>query len=202
MSQLERLHQRSGQDPREFHAYLATLEQHFERKSEKERALTFFAKLDYKLQNYMREHELNLPEDRDSMVSLAQHYYDLRNPPYRKRKATDSTTAAIHPQSSKYSRDNKPPRNKGYEPSHNKDNKPSRGRPCPNWRNPDQLRTFLNGTDSEGNRLQCFKCQSEYHFAGQCDKPEASIQRSTRRRSNPKRDRDDRETTGKVEELE
>jgi hypothetical protein len=91
MTKLERAHQRHGQDSREFHAYLDTLEQHFPRAAEKERALFFFAKLLPELGQYIHEYTLNLPETRDEMVTLATHYWGLmkRN---QKQKDQDNLT--------------------------------------------------------------------------------------------------------------
>ncbi|RJE17540.1 to reverse transcriptase, partial [Aspergillus sclerotialis] len=86
MKQMERAHQRFGQDPREFHAYLDTLEQHFPRGTEEERVLRYFAKLQSELQKYIQEHRIALPATREEMVTIATHYWNLAS--YgRKRKS-------------------------------------------------------------------------------------------------------------------
>jgi hypothetical protein len=185
MRQLVNSRQRPGQDPREFHAYLGTLEGYFPRKAEDERALSFFAKLDSGLQRYMQEHVIDLPKDRDSMVSYAKHYFDLMHPYARKRKAAESASASSQP-SSKRPKDNRPHwKNSPRSDGNNQSNAP---RP--------------NAIGKDGNRMRCHKCQSEYHFSGNCDKKDATIQSSTRRgpAKDSRRDRNNGDS-GKVEEL-
>jgi hypothetical protein len=74
MGQLERARQLRDEDPREFHARLDTLERHFPRVAEKERALSFFAKLLYDLQNDIRRYVIKLPETRKEMIDIAYHF--------------------------------------------------------------------------------------------------------------------------------
>jgi hypothetical protein len=146
MGQIERASQLPDQDPREFHAYLDTLEQHFPRKMEKERALFFFAKLQGSLKKYIQEHKLHLPEIRDEMVSLATHYWHLLKP-NRKRTWTDST-----PNSGRDSNDFKRYRyNRSYQYSTAKEE----------WRQP---------TGSDGKPYRCYICDATDHLAPRCPK--------------------------------
>jgi hypothetical protein len=105
MAQLERARQRPGQDPREFHAYLDTLERHFARKSEDDRALAFFAKLLPELRRYIQEHILILPTTRDEMVTTASHYWNLLGRK-RKRRTEDTTPEPEDRQRSRPNKDN------------------------------------------------------------------------------------------------
>jgi hypothetical protein len=86
MTQLEKAHQRPSEDPREFHAYLDTLEQDFPQQAEKEWALVFFSKLDMELRLYIKWHLLKLPDNWDRMVTVATHYHSLLSTQQPKRK--------------------------------------------------------------------------------------------------------------------
>lgn len=77
MGRLNRACQRKDEDPREFHARLDTLEQHFQRRAEKERALSYSAKLRYDLQVTICRHIIKLPEIREEMIDVAYHFWDL-----------------------------------------------------------------------------------------------------------------------------
>jgi hypothetical protein len=76
-SEREKAHQGKDEDPREFHARLDTLEQYFERPCEAERARVYFAKLQYDLQYEVREHVRELPKNREDMIDVAHHYWEL-----------------------------------------------------------------------------------------------------------------------------
>ena len=65
MVALNTARQHPGQDPRDFHAYLDSLEQNFERAPEEERVYHFHAKLRFKLRTKIEEHLINLPKTRD-----------------------------------------------------------------------------------------------------------------------------------------
>ena len=92
-SQLERIFQRKDESPKEFHPRLDALEEHFARQPEKERALAFFAKLQYDLQELMNLHLIKLPEDRDEMISMAQHFWEIQvAASNRKRKTADDSS--------------------------------------------------------------------------------------------------------------
>ncbi|KAL4813899.1 hypothetical protein BDW67DRAFT_187321 [Aspergillus spinulosporus] len=85
MAQLTQAHQRPHQDPREFDVYLDALEQHFPRTTEENRALTFFVKLLPELRHYIHEHIIQIPKNRDEIVTIATHYWNLLGQT-RKRK--------------------------------------------------------------------------------------------------------------------
>jgi hypothetical protein len=90
MTRLEKARQRPNEDPREFHACLDALDQHFPRQAEKERALVFFSKLDLELRLYIQRHLLELPDNRDRMVTVATHYHSLLSMQQPKRKREES----------------------------------------------------------------------------------------------------------------
>lgn len=149
MSQLQRARQRKDQDPREFHAYLDSLEQHFPRQSERERALTFFAKLLPELSKYIQEHHIKLPDQRDEMVTLATHHWNLL---YRGQKRKRDA-------SSKESKNKDDKSNKDKEPQNTKENSKE------NSKKPNK-----NPTDDKGNPLRCYTCNSDSHLANHCPK--------------------------------
>lgn len=144
MDQIERTCQLPNQDPREFHAYLDTLEQHFPRQAEKERALSFFAKLQGNLKKYIREHHIKLPEGREEMVSLATHYWNLLKPS-RKRNWTESTTTSGQEQ------DDPKRRRYKYSAPYLKTK----------WKQP---------TGPDGKPYHCYICDATDHLASRCPK--------------------------------
>jgi hypothetical protein len=159
---MERAHQLNGQDPREFHAFLDALEEHFPREAESGRALTFFTKLSYDLQGYIKEHIIVLPETRDGMVSLATHYWELlKQQSNRKRKADETTPNR--------------PRHKynfrAQEPFRSSRDAQKNDKKVENPAKRDR-----NPIRNNGNRLRCFNCQSEEHFIYDCPKPRARVQ--------------------------
>lgn len=175
MGQLERIHQLKDEDPREFHARLDTLEQHFPRAAEKERALTYFAKLQYDLQNIIRHHIIRLPETREEMIDITYHFWDLeRTEASRKRKRTerspDPQRKKTNTQDSKKTGNQEPsqkppgasrknykhPRG-GYRKGRNhKDSPPKDG---------------LNPIGEDGKRNRCYICGSEEHYSNKCLNP-------------------------------
>ena len=175
MGQLEKIHQLKDEDPREFHARLDALEQHFPRVAEKERALTFFAKLLYDLQDTIRLHIIKLPETREEMIDVAYHFWDIqrteasrkrkrteRSPdPQRKKtntqdiKKTDSQEPSQKPPGA--SRKNYKNPKGGYRKGRNNKDSPSKD--------------GLNPIGEDGKRSQCFKCGSEEHYSRRCPKP-------------------------------
>lgn len=167
MSQLERARQRNDQDPREFHAYLDTLEQHFPRKPEKERSLAFFAKLDRDLSRYIREHVITLPETRDEIVTLATHYWELSKPT-NKRKSDDSMPTRGHGA------------HKRQRTSRRRSPQGAQG----NTNSATSTKDEGNPTDEDGKRLRCFICRSDQHLANKC--PERPSVQSTTSRSHAK----------------
>lgn len=76
MRQLGHAKQRDGQSPSDFHMYLDSLEKHFDRPAEKQRALSFYAKLQVGLQDHINLHSPTLPSNREEMVALATRYWD------------------------------------------------------------------------------------------------------------------------------
>lgn len=168
MGQLERAFQHREEDPREFHARLDTLEQHFPRLAEKERALAYFAKLRYDLQNTIRRHVIKLPETREEMIDVAYHFWDLdltestrkrkrpeRSPdPSRKRTATETSP----PESSRARKRSPQNPRGGYRKPRKDQGSTSKPR--------------LNPVGENGKRNQCFNCGSEEHYSNKCPKPQ------------------------------
>jgi hypothetical protein len=141
------------EDPREFHARLDTLERYFPRVAEKERALSFFAKLLYDLQDDIRRHIIKLPETREDMIDIAYHFWDLnRSESNRKRKRTENTEES--------------PRKKNQSSQKPQDTKTksgtSKGTPT---------KDRLNPIGDDGKRNRCFNCGSEKHYSNKCPEP-------------------------------
>ena len=150
MSQLERAHQRFGQDPREFHAYLDTLEQHFPRRPEDDRALQFFAKLLPELKRYIQEHIIAMPTTREEMVAVATHYWNLSS--YSRKRKTESWDSS----------DSKTRRRNGPNlRQFNKESLPKRTR---------------DGTDRIRKTLRCYICDSPDHLANKCPQKATRVQ--------------------------
>lgn len=84
--QLEMTRQREGQDPHNFDIYLNSLERHFARRTEEDRATFFFAKLRRELTTDMERHNAELPTKRKEMVELAQRIWDANGWSSKKRK--------------------------------------------------------------------------------------------------------------------
>jgi DNA repair exonuclease SbcCD ATPase subunit len=156
MSQLEKARQQRDEDPREFHARLDTLERHFPRIAEKERALSFFAKLLYDLQDEVRRHIIKLPETREEMIDIAYHFWDLqRSEANRKRKRTESTEERSRKKDS-YQNSQTTNMKRGWKPKTDKDT---------------PTKTRLNPIGENGKRNQCFNCGSEKHYSNKCPDP-------------------------------
>jgi hypothetical protein len=156
MSQMEHARQRSDQDPRDFDAYLDTLEQHFDRESEEKRANFFFSKLQFELRQKMRLNILNLPKTRDEMVALASHYWDLIG---RRKRPKTNDRGNSSDQTSKKSERN-------YH-QHQTNNISNSNHP----------RQVDRNTSSD---KYCYNCGDPAHFANTCPKPKRSNYREQR----------------------
>ncbi|GFG20830.1 hypothetical protein IFM5058_10798 [Aspergillus udagawae] len=151
---LRRAHQRPDEDPREFHCYLDSLEQHFPRQEEKQRALAFFGSLTPELRTYIQEHLDKLPDTRDEMVSVALKYHTFLQK-RQKRKREDIGRP--------------------------REGKPQDGNPSKRFRsNPERFtKPKRNRLDKDGNPLKCYKCGSEEHLANRCIARDAKVQSIT-----------------------
>ncbi|KAF5230292.1 hypothetical protein FAUST_9880 [Fusarium austroamericanum] len=76
MKQLENAAQRETQSPQDFHQYLDSLEKNFPRAAERQRALTFYAKLLPMLQDHISLHSPEIPDTREGVVTLATRFWD------------------------------------------------------------------------------------------------------------------------------
>lgn len=152
-SQLERTHQKKDENPKEFHSRLDAFEQHFTRQPEKERALTYFAKLRYDLQELINLHIIKLPETRDEMINIAHHFWEIQAAANnRKRKpAEDQSTFSRRPRKqSKPFKDHKDSQSKHKDFSSKDD---------------------LNPVGRDGERNRCFNCGSKRHYSNKCPHP-------------------------------
>lgn len=167
MGQLERIHQLKDEDPREFHARLDTLEQHFPRAAEKERALTYFAKLQYDLQNTIRRHIIRLPKTREEMIDIAYHFWDLeRTEASRKRKRTERS-----PDPQRKKTDNQEPSQKPPGASRKNYKNPKGGYRKGRSNKDSASKDGLNPIGEDGKRNRCYICGSEEHYSNKCPNP-------------------------------
>lgn len=151
MGQLNRARQRHGQSPTEFHNYIDSLEQHFPRAEEKERALSYLAKLEDDLRRTIRQHVIDLPVTRQGMIDVAMHFWELDKSKY-KRKHDKSPTASDF---------NKKRKERIHQKGGKNNEKPSKPR--------------QNILGKDGKRLRCYICDSEEHLANRCpDKTDKS----------------------------
>lgn len=149
MSQLERAKQREGQTPQDFHLYLDSLEKHFPRHTEKQKALFYFSKLRYELRDHISLNSPNLPQSRDEMVTLATRYWDTM---VRQNKRKNNASGG---QQQKKAR---------REPSGASPNFPRiNAEATPQRRG--------NPRDRAGNLLKCHSCGSTEHLLRSCPKP-------------------------------
>ncbi|KAF4446785.1 RNA-directed DNA polymerase (Reverse transcriptase), partial [Fusarium austroafricanum] len=89
MRQLVNAKQRENQSPQDFHHYLNSLEKNFPRPSERERALSFYAKLLPRVQEHIDLHSRGIPDTREATLSLATRFWDRQ--PRLKRAAEHNT---------------------------------------------------------------------------------------------------------------
>ena len=182
MGQLERTYQYRDEDPREFHARLDTLEQHFPRSAEKERALSYFAKLQYPLQNTIRRHVIKLPETREDMIDIAYHFWDInKTEEDRKRKRNGRSPEPSRKKTQREFPPN-PTREQGRLPYPRRDSYRGRyrgsyrggSRQKSNNNNPTAhempTKDHRNPTEGGWKRNTCYKCGSPDHYADTCPK--------------------------------
>lgn len=173
MTQLSRLYQAEDQDPREFHAHLDSLEQNFPRQDEKQRALFFFSKLTSSLRRYIQEHVIHLPTNRDEIVSLATHFWNLSKPD-RKRKAEGPPSEHAP---SKRSRGSFRGFQRGQRGGPNRSSNNQQNDSDTNH----SARTHRNPIGRDGKPLRCYTCNSEEHLSPDCRKQDTSVQSASQR---------------------
>lgn len=151
MVALNAARQRPGQDPRDFHAYLDSLEQNFERAPEEERAYHFHAKLRFELRTKIEEHLINLPKTRDQMVLVATQFWNKMeaakrhiNRPERPRRSTRFRKTS-HREYQRTSTEEKP---KGYLPK-----------------------------QGRSSKFHCYICDSPEHLADRCPNKKSNSSR-------------------------
>ncbi|KAH7195190.1 hypothetical protein BKA60DRAFT_661006 [Fusarium oxysporum] len=177
MKQLEAARQRDTQTPQEFHQYLDSIEKHFPRALERQRALSFYAKLLPSLQDHITLHSPKIPETREDIVTLATRFWDSMR---AKSKRPAEAAPSNRPWKSQRRIDyEKEPwlLSQGYRgngPRQNHDSRPDYNRSQPQGYRPSQ-----SGSNSKRNPIDpktgkpftCHNCDSETHFASHCDKP-------------------------------
>ncbi|RHZ54818.1 hypothetical protein CDV55_102886 [Aspergillus turcosus] len=160
--QLEHAYQLPNEDPREFDAYLHTLEQQlaalralrelFSKGGEsacreEERALVFFANLLPELRLKIQELFVELPDTRDRMVTVATRCHSL----LRMRESR------LKREEARRSREGKHSKPKGRRRNADSDTKNRRNR-----------KRNRNRTVKHGHPLKCYSCGSEDHLADRC----------------------------------
>lgn len=152
----ENIHQRKDEDPREFHARLDTLEQYFERASEKERARSFFVKLQHSLQLRIQDHVRELPETREEVVNTANHYWDLMK--------TNSDRGNTNETKPNHLRKRKAPPDEPQGP----EKKTYKNRQNNRRRQESSTNNNLNPIGRDGKRNVCHICGSDTHYSPDC----------------------------------
>ena len=166
-SQLELARQGEHQTPWEFHNYLTTLEDQFQRLPESERALAFHAKLRPELRRHIELYGGTRPTTRLAMVNMAQTYWETLNPSKSKKHSRQESSTS-QDQSHKAHRTRR--RGQGSTPSSSsaaKDTKGSKGDREKSESKPKNPKTTM------GRILRCYECDSDTHLRDKCPQLEA-----------------------------
>ncbi|KAJ6092783.1 hypothetical protein N7486_008072 [Penicillium sp. IBT 16267x] len=162
---IEVAYQKSGQDPREFHTYLHSLEQHLQRECEENRSLTFFAKLLPELKKEISKHVRPLPITRDQMVETAVHYWNITKSESRPKRSRSDDQSPSRQKRSKFDRGTQNPgrtdQSTGEKPNHPR-----------------------NGRDRQ---IRCYTCGSPDHIRPDCPQ-NAKAQEITQKSKTTKND--------------
>lgn len=174
MAQIEQASQGEKQDPRDFHTYLHSLEQHLPQESEENRALKFYVKLQPKLQETMGLHCMHLPKQREEMVDLAVHTWKIIN--NRSRDFNDKKRKGPNDQSNSF------PSKRSFKSRnfHEKPTERPRFSRKPDYR-PGPSNTPASGSNKnpvnrDGKQTQCFICHSKEHWANKCPRSSQRVQ--------------------------
>ncbi|KAJ6111047.1 hypothetical protein N7486_003282 [Penicillium sp. IBT 16267x] len=156
--QIERAHQLQSQDPRDFHTYLHSLEQHLGRESEENRALNLFSKLQNNLKQEIHRHVRPLPATRDEMVEITVHYWNLIKPATAPKRG--------YPSNGSYQERNQD--TKRFRPNgdhhQNSQNQQAKTVPYHNRNTDNQSKPYRNPTGRDGKTMLCNICKSDKHF--------------------------------------
>jgi uncharacterized membrane protein YgcG len=203
--QMAKAHQKDGQSPQDFHAYLDSLEKKFAPKSEHDRSLFFFAKLTKDLQKHVQLRNASLPETRREMVALAARHWEsltAGQPGRNKRKQPDSETADDDK--------NKTPRQDAADSPRGRGGFTGRGRgrgrgsfrgrgrggrggnSSRGGGGQPEVQKDANGEvignplyNDSGKQMTCFTCGSRFHLANHCpDKDKVANVSTTNRKPN------------------
>jgi hypothetical protein len=154
--QLERARQRDHQSPSEFYIYLDSLEKHFPRATEEQRALSYYAKLQDNLQTQISLNSIEIPSTRMEMVDLATRFWD--SIPRGQKRPQGKEQGSAPKYQKRYRRDS--PHNRHREQER-------RDSGTPRYYNPG-LKKEYNPRDNEKKQLRCYECHSKDHLRNTC----------------------------------
>jgi hypothetical protein len=156
--------QRSDQDPRQFHNYLQSIENHMDF-TEKQRAQAYFAKLIQPLKKEIKAlYQNELPDNRTDMVTTAIRTWDSRDFGHQ------SNNTRIQHNSRKRRRDDQPSHNQRNHPN----KRPQPGHETNNERSPNPNRIAIprqqrgSSERKDLSHITCHKCHKKGHYANTC----------------------------------
>ena len=167
-SQLELARQGEHQTPWDFHNYLTTLEDQFQRLPESERALAFHAKLRPELRRHIELYGGQRPTTRLEMVNVAQNYWETLNHSKSKKHSRQESPRSKENPPSKAHRTRW--RGQGSTPSSSTAHKDSKGGKGDGGKSEPKPKTPRITT---GRILRCYECNSDTHLRNQCPQLEA-----------------------------
>jgi hypothetical protein len=174
--QLEDAKQRENQSPMDFHIYLDSLEKQFPRHSEKERALSFYAKLQKKLQDHINLHSSTMPDTREEIVTLATRYWDSLSIPRKRSYEGPPASGPNWKSNRRFPRDS--PGNRRRETDSTKPPLSFINRTPVGQQNP---------FGRDGKQIRCYRCNSTEHLIPDCPQPAKSQGMTYRHRGNGRR---------------
>jgi hypothetical protein len=157
--------QRDTQTPLEFHQYLESIEDEFERKSDQERALVFYSKLNRELIRHIDHTVSEKPKTREGMVRCAMQYWPgiqrqlHKTPPNRDRGGGDK--------SYRHSNQNR------HKPYHRDDKKTPQ-------EHDDKGGSHERKHDDKREPPRCWTCNSDKHLQWDCPKAASPVNEAKR----------------------
>jgi hypothetical protein len=157
--------QRIGQDPRQFHTYLQSIENHMDF-TEKQLAQAYFAKLLEPLRKEIKAlYQNDLPENRTDMVSVAIRTWDSRD-----LGRQSNNTSTQHNLKKRHHDSQSSNTHRSYD---NKRHKPRHGEPTETPSNPNLINIPSSQRRGDPDRrdlsqVTCHKCHQKGHYANRC----------------------------------